>query len=226
MRIVATSDLHGHLPTELPEGDVLVIAGDIMPVEDHSYIGQIAFLDKFEDWLRQQKYDRIFGIAGNHDFLFDVTFSGKEVLNSYKFRHCGTQWAALPWTYMCRHNYQQRIGDYYLYGSPMSPTFGPWAFMGRDDELAREWRCFSGGDDAIWLIHGPPYGAGDRTLEGEEVGSKTLRAVILKEQPKVVICGHIHEGYGSYKIGDTDIYNVSYMDRSYSPSNQPIVIDI
>ena len=33
IKVVAISDIHGHLPKNLPEGDVLCIAGDILPLD-------------------------------------------------------------------------------------------------------------------------------------------------------------------------------------------------
>lgn len=52
MRIAATSDLHGHLP-EVPDCDLLLIAGDICPLEDGSIRVQGRWLDtELLGWLQ------------------------------------------------------------------------------------------------------------------------------------------------------------------------------
>lgn len=54
VRIVATADLHGHLP-RLPEGDLLIIAGDLCPEGDQSQ--QAQWIDcEFRDWIGSNDY--------------------------------------------------------------------------------------------------------------------------------------------------------------------------
>jgi Icc-related predicted phosphoesterase len=45
-------------------------------------------------------------------------------------------------------------------------------------------------------------------------------------KPKVHIFGHIHEGYGEVKIGDTHYYNASYVNLGYVPVNDPFLIEV
>jgi len=35
MRLVAVAHLHGHLPADLPYGDLLALVGDTLPVSNH-----------------------------------------------------------------------------------------------------------------------------------------------------------------------------------------------
>ena len=42
---------------------------------------------------------------------------------------------------------------------------------------------------------------------GEHVGSAALRALIEREQPNVVLCGHIHEARATDRIGGARIVN-------------------
>ena len=60
----------------------------------------------------------------------------------------------------------------------------------------------------ILCPHGPPFGtACDRLRSGEHVGSPALRALVEREQPDLVLCGHIHESRGEDVIGATRIVN-------------------
>ena len=83
----------------------------------------------------------------------------------------------------------------------------------------------------IVLSHGPPYGYGD-ALNGalvylggefkeERVGSRAATDMLSRVHPGALVCGHIHEGFGSYRHTGpeghvTDIYLVSYVDEFYS----------
>lgn len=67
----------------------------------------------------------------------------------------------------------------------------------------------------ILLCHQPPFGIldyADNKRVPEEfrghVGSKIILDHVLKEKPKYVICGHIHEAKGYQKLGSSNIYNL------------------
>src|SRR5205807_2128139 len=65
MRIVAISDTHEkHYQLKLPEGDVLVHAGDI------TNRGRIEKLAEFASWLNVQDFKHKIIVCGNHDFCF------------------------------------------------------------------------------------------------------------------------------------------------------------
>jgi Icc-related predicted phosphoesterase len=56
--------------------------------------------------------------------------------------------------------------------------------------------------------HAPPMGtACDRLASGEHVGSTVIRTLIEREQPDLVLCGHIHESRGTDTIGAAQIIN-------------------
>ena len=63
-------------------------------------------------------------------------------------------------------------------------------------------------ENPILLSHAPPYGVVDKIFNGKHVGSKILERAIKKNQPKLVLCGHVHEAKGEGKIGKTKIYNL------------------
>ena len=68
-------------------------------------------------------------------------------------------------------------------------------------------------EHSIIVTHIPPYEHGDlikiyRGNPQRHVGSRKYLELIKTFQPSLVICGHIHEARGIYKIGKTTICNV------------------
>lgn len=105
-----------------------------------------------------------------------------------------------------------------------------WAFMKSCEELAKIYAAIPDGVD-ILVSHQPPFGWGDRAVDeqsGELVhlGSHELLATIARVRPRLVICGHIHGGYGSFEYDGTLVYNVSVVNEQYRPVRSPTVIDI
>jgi len=68
----------------------------------------------------------------------------------------------------------------------------------------------------ILICHQPPLGYLDvvtnpkapKHWQGLHAGSKTILEYVKKENPKYVICGHIHEGKGEANLGESKIYNL------------------
>src|SRR5690348_4412774 len=99
--VAAISDLHGFLP-ETPPCDVLLIAGDVCPVDDHALRYQRDWLElSFAPWLETQPARAIVGIAGNHDFVAE---SDDELMRS------------LPWTYL--RDETTEVAGLTIHGSP------------------------------------------------------------------------------------------------------------
>ena len=71
MKCVALSDLHGDLPEDIPECDIVIIAGDILPLNiQRDKIKSTAWLcNEFKNWCNFLKCSKVIFIAGNHDFV-------------------------------------------------------------------------------------------------------------------------------------------------------------
>jgi uncharacterized protein len=105
------------------------------------------------------------------------------------------------------------IGDVGFAGvsaAPLSPLHTPHEIP--DEEFGR--RAQTGlaaiRESRVRILcpHAPPYDtACDRLRSGEHVGSRVLRALIEREHPNVVLCGHIHEARGIDEIGATRVVN-------------------
>jgi Icc-related predicted phosphoesterase len=65
-------------------------------------------------------------------------------------------------------------------------------------------------DKTIMAIHSPPAGVElDVCLGGRQVGSKAVFEWIRLRQPKLVLCGHIHENYKVTRVWKTKIGNTT-----------------
>src|SRR5260370_33826784 len=97
MKIVALADLHGYLPSSVPACDLLLLAGDLTPVQNHDPGFQAEWLDgPFRAWLQRQPVRKIVGIAGNHDFVFEqMPFLVPQDLPWTYLQDSGTEWEGL-----------------------------------------------------------------------------------------------------------------------------------
>jgi len=210
MRLAVTADLHGHLPP-VPPCDVLVIAGDVTPTEDHDVAFQARWLDTtFRAWLDAAPARHVVGIAGNHDFVFD--------------RAPGRVPHDLPWTYL--QDQATTIEGVTFWGSPWTPWFFDWAFNAPKGDTA-EWflreRYERVADDTdVLVVHGPPAGFGDTTSRGQSVGSTALLDLVRRTQCELAVFGHIHEARGSWTLGPSRLMNASAVTLEYQLVDDPV----
>ncbi len=212
MKIVAMSDLHGYLPANVPACDLLLLAGDLCPVDDHSYLYHASWLNhEFRAWLESLSARKIVGIAGNHDLLFE------------RAAHLAPR--DLPWTYLQDAGLEWE--GLHIWGTPWQPWFFDWAFNGDPPRLQRQWALIPENTD-ILVVHGPPYGYGDGVPERDTVrraGCPHLLERIRQIQPRLVVFGHIHEGRGTWRLGPTQLANVTLLDAAYRPMFAPWVFE-
>jgi Icc-related predicted phosphoesterase len=213
MKIVATSDIHGFEPV-LPEGDVLVLAGDLT---SH---GSVADVRKLNSWLSSiaPNWRAMVVVAGNHDWWFQQA-PPLAVLD------LTARWHAQGIHYL--EDTGVTIDGVKFWGSPWTPKFYDWAFMDTDRQLRRYWDMCPE-DTRVLVTHGGPWGVLDLTQRGPNAGSDSLLSAVGRIQPEVHIFGHIHEAYGELEdkgIG-THFYNVAHCNLQYEPVQPPVVIDI
>lgn len=92
------------------------------------------------------------------------------------------------------------------YAVPRTP-FGSWSCDLDENEAAALLDDMARAD--ILIVHSPPRGAADRTSSGASVGSAAIRAAIERVQPRLAVCGHIHDSWGrSGPIGATHVHNL------------------
>ncbi len=118
------------------------------------------------------------------------------------------------------------INGFKIWGSPITPYFFNWAFnRHRDDQIKRHRDLIPANTD-ILITHGPVFRALDINSDGQHVGCKDLFTKVQDIKPKVHICGHVHESYGSFEKLGIKFINVSVLNEKYKLSNNPIVIEL
>lgn len=87
------------------------------------------------------------------------------------------------------------------------PPFGDWSCNLSEDEAGAMLGACEAAD--ILISHSPPRGVADRTSTGISVGSEAVRAAVERLQPRLVLCGHVHECWGERgRIGASEVINL------------------
>lgn len=217
MKIVCISDSHGiNEKAELPDGDVLIHAGDL------SLLGLPHEIQHALAWLRKQPHKHKFVIGGNHDnALAEMPMLFDEQWKPYK--------DLTPIQYLCGSMAKFREEDkvWRVFGSSVIPfnrlfRAGARAYM-LDGTTARHWNYAPPSD--ILITHTPPAGVLDGTY-----GDPCLRAHVDQTKPRLHVFGHVHIGYGvSHGCQNnpvTTFVNAAQVNENYFPTNEPIVVEV
>ncbi|MBO4532685.1 MAG: metallophosphoesterase family protein [Treponema sp.] len=198
MKLLVISDLHAH-------NDVLDKMDDIFAKAD-----AVLFAGDFAECFKPEtgdaaleklctKHDTIFSVLGNCDnevFLGDLEDKDISVEKALVFHE----------------------------GLAFAGSGGGTKFTGKTEFERTEDECLSdfdivvnsvdeNGDKSLWnnlilISHNPPICEKLDSFDGEHhAGSQKFTDFILENQPLAVICGHIHEGTGVGKLGDTVVIN-------------------
>lgn len=76
-----------------------------------------------------------------------------------------------------------------------------------ENKLAYELSKHQVDENTIMVAHTPPFGAGDTLYDGKHCGSKSVRDWIKFYQPKMWLCGHIHEDFGKKRMDKCQVLN-------------------
>ena len=215
MKLHCISDTHmRHREIELPGGDMLIHAGDIMTNRDP---GQL--LD-FLVWFDEQKYVTKLFIAGNHDHVFeDNPDLAKKILRLFP-----------SITYL--QDSETIIDGIKFYGSPWIPTnfLGKaFSFLRTEHDIAKQHWSKIPDDTDVLITHSPVYEKLDKIVRPVRhnqtqlnLGDPSLGERIKEINPQLHICGHIHSGQGTLdEHKETTTYiNAASLGEDYQYSNK------
>ena len=192
MRIVCIGDIHlafraiERLAPELREADLAILTGDL------THFGEPPDAFRVVDAVRRH-CPRVLAVTGNLDMLWVID----------AFRDAG----------ISLHGEGRRFGDLGIFGcggSNITPMDTPTELTEDEltDVLERGWTSVAGAARTLMICHTPPFDSRlDRLCNGTPVGSAAVRAFIERRRPQVAIVGHIHEGRGTDRVGDTLVLN-------------------
>jgi Icc-related predicted phosphoesterase len=208
IRFVCISDTHGqHTKLSVPDGDVLIHAGDFMAFGDTP-----REIVDFTHWLGKQRHRYKIVIAGNHDLIFERhPGAARELLgNAIYLENSATELAGLK-----------------IWGSPVQPEFNNWAFnVGRGAAIRRYWSMIPANTDVL-VTHGPPFGVLDKARPSSaHLGCEELAKAVEQIKPRLHVFGHIHGGHGSSSGKETQFVNASVVNEEYRLVHEPQVVEL
>ena len=242
MKIIGISDIHGLLldPKNFPQGDVLCIAGDISPLKAQRNMPQmIAWIRKrFITWAEKLPVDKIFLVAGNHDFVFENSEYREEAIASLNI---------LSDKIIYIENSNIWYKDKLFYGSPWVTGPANWAFYDPTKKLDIIKKTMADNVD-VAIFHQPLEACNNgRVLQApswmigqtipshlltDEVlypsfGSIALDKIVEENKPKIVLTGHVHSGNHILSaFCDSKVINVSILDEDYKQYYKPFEFEI
>lgn len=193
VRIFATSDIHGNrnimnkLKVIAEKVDLILVCGDI---GGKNTINKT--LLQFSTYQRQDT-DYLSGI------LQDIAIPTRFILgNDDWFEYTGSHYLTQP----------EDIGGLSLvpFEYVLITPFNTNREV-NENKLNYELHKLSAGKNSIIVAHTPPIGAGDILYNGSRCGSRAVRNWIEEVQPKIWLCGHIHENNSISHISDTLVFN-------------------
>lgn len=192
MRIVCCGDIHlafraiERLGPVLREADAAIITGDL------THFGEPEDALRVVDAMRAH-CPTVWAVTGNLDMAWVID----------AFRAQG----------ISLHGEGRRLGDLGVFGcggSNITPMDTPTELEEHElhDVLARGHAAVADAPRRLMICHTPPYDTAlDRLVNGTPVGSPAVRAFIETHRPDVAVVGHIHEGRGVDRVGDTLVLN-------------------
>jgi len=203
VRIVALADTHTFEKDLglIPDGDVLVHAGDMLRG------GTLEELAGVAAWLASLPHRHKIIVAGNHDwcFLNERAAAVKMLGDAIYLEDSGHE-----------------IDGVRFWGSPWQPAYNDWAYnLPRGAPLAEKWALIPTNTDVL-VTHAPPEGFGDVGPVPGRLGCSDLRARVLEVKPVLHMFGHIHQDGGIFPHEGISFVNVT----TWESERKATVIDL
>jgi len=215
IRLVCISDTHGRhrdLDTSSLCGDILIHAGDLTSKGSKHEIEDVA--NFFHELLEKCAVRHVIVVAGNHDVALEESPGAWPGDRCHYLMDAGARLCGLA-----------------CYGSPWLPEFSgraEWAkafTLPRGEALRTKWMAIPSSLDLL-VTHGPPHSKGDLLHNSRRAGCNDLLEAVCRARPRVVVSGHIHEGYGCSFDGHTLFINAASVRRWSYELNDAILVDL
>lgn len=101
------------------------------------------------------------------------------------------------------HGAQAKVAGTLFFGIggaiPVTP-FGSWSWDHTEEQASK--LVANCPENCVIVSHSPPLGIADSTAQGEHKGSATIRHLIDRCSPKLLVCGHIHDSWEEKTLVD------------------------
>ncbi|HYH53548.1 MAG TPA: metallophosphoesterase family protein [Solirubrobacterales bacterium] len=189
MRILAFSDLHrdleqgARLVEMADEADVVIGAGDFASMHE-GLKETISALEGIETPTVL--------VPGNNE-------------TADALRSAAENWSAAT----VLHGEGATIAGAEFFGLGAGIPVTPWDWSFDLDDEAATGLLAACPEGAVLVLHSPPRDHCDSAGDGTHFGSPALLRAIEEKQPRLAVCGHIHESWGcESKIGSTPVRNL------------------
>ena len=226
LKICSFSDIHGNLDFTIKACDLVLICGDIVPLNIQSFTkpSERWFKNTFNPKKKKKTCDKDVCVGGNHDkWLCNHEDKAREILSAQEkvvYLNC-------------------EVYDYNgitIYGTPLCKIFSNWSFMIPYEEQDKIYdsQLPSLPKIDILMSHDSPYGVSDIVLQkdcpwadGSHIGNESLRRFCEKLNPRYNVKGHLHScNHGCEMLNDTEVYTVSLLDENYKMAYKPLYMEI
>ena len=107
------------------------------------------------------------------------------------------------------HGEGGEIDDVEFFGLGAGVPVTPWDWSYDLDEAEAQRKLAACPDGAVLVSHSPPKGHSDRGADGTSLGSEAVLEAIRERSPRLVLCGHIHEAWGTEsRVGESKVINL------------------
>lgn len=209
MKILHISDTHGFhgtFPDTRFEGiDVVVHSGDCSNYMNVA-MNQPEVLN-FLEWYKNVPVKHKIYVAGNHDTSIE-----RRLVTPGEITEAGIIYL---------ENAAVTIDGVKFWGSPITPTFGNWAFMKAREKINVVWETIPE-DTNVLIVHGPPKSIRDLSYDRDDNLEFCGCSALLKRcrkltSLKAVCFGHIHnmdgidtnQGVSTYDFSDAIFSNAA-----------------
>ena len=206
LKLVLLSDTHElHREVEVPEGDILIHAGDFT-MFSHS----LQAIADFNEWLGELPHLHKLVVPGNHEFFLEADPSRRSILsNAVVLLNEGTTVEGLR-----------------IWGSPATPLSGTAFGVSSPEDRKRLYAQIPTNTD-ILITHGPPYGILDSNpVSGLHSGCRELFDAVIRVRPKLHVFGHVHGAYGIFQTKQTTLVNAALLGMDCGLDRSPIVLQM
>ncbi|KAF3767718.1 hypothetical protein M406DRAFT_345585 [Cryphonectria parasitica EP155] len=186
IRIVCLSDTHDLIVPNVPDGDLLIHAGDL------TNAGTVEDIQRQIDWLDSLPHRHKIVIAGNHDSWFDVRSrrpedkTARRRVDFKRLHYLQNSSVSLDFADGRRLN---------IYGAADLPVCGGDEFAFQYPPQINPWAGRIPIDSDVLVTHTPPRWHRDLGL-----GCPGLLGEVWRVRPRLHVFGHVHWGRGQESV--------------------------